>query len=515
VLLAKLVRTSETVASTPARSAKVAALAALLRRLGPAEVEPAVAFLAGEPRQGKIGVGWATLRAIEPPPGTEPSIEVLELDAALTELQSLTGPGSTAARHQLLAEILGRATAAEADFIRRLLIGELRQGALEGVMTDAVAKAFGVPLTVVRRAAMLAGDLGRVASVALAGGEAGLATVGLHVLSPVLPMLASTSEDVASAIDDLGPSSVEWKLDGARLQAHRKGEEVRLFTRNLNDVTARLPGVVRAIRDLAVDQVVLDGEVIGVTEEGPGAFQETMSSFARRSSSAGADGLGAWFFDCLHLDGEDLLDRPLADRSAALDRTGARRVPALVTDEVDAAVAFQADALGAGHEGVMVKALSSPYEAGRRGGAWRKVKPVRTLDLLVVAAEWGTGRRRGWLSNLHLAARDGKGRSVMVGKTFKGLTDALLEWQTAQFLAREVARDGHVVRIDRPLVVEVALDGVQASTRYAGGVALRFARVRRYRDDKDPADADSIDAVRALLPSAGTASVALDEPPTR
>ncbi|HEX2273077.1 MAG TPA: ATP-dependent DNA ligase [Acidimicrobiales bacterium] len=504
MLLAELVRTSETVASTRARSAKVAALAGLLRRLAPEEVEPAVAFLAGEPRQGKVGVGWATLRAVEPPPGTEPSIAVLELDSALTALQSLTGPGSAAARHELLADLLGRATDAEAGFIRRLLIGELRQGALEGVMTEAVARASGVALAAVRRAVMLAGDLGRVAAVALSEGESGLSAVGLEVLNPVLPMLASTADDVASALSALGPSSVEWKLDGARLQAHRKGDEVRLYTRNLNEVTDRLPAVVAVIHDLSVDQVVLDGEVLGVTDEGPGPFQDTMSSFSRRSSSAGAEALGAWFFDCLHLDDEDLLDRPLADRSAALDRTGARRVPSLVTDDVDAALAFQAEALAAGHEGVMVKALSSLYEAGRRGGAWRKVKPVRTLDLLVIAAEWGTGRRRGWLSNLHLAARDESGGHVMVGKTFKGLTDAVLEWQTAEFLSREAGREDHVVRIDPPLVVEVALDGVQTSTRYPGGVALRFARVRCYRDDKDPADADTIDAVRALLPGPGT-----------
>lgn len=506
MLLAELVRTSETVASTRARSAKVEALATLLRRLAPEEIEPAVAYLAGEPRQGKVGVGWATLQAIESPPGAEPSIEVLELDAALTELQSLVGPGSTAARQSLLAGLFGRATAAEADFVRRLLIGELRQGALEGVMTDAVAKASGAPLAAVRRAVMLAGDLGRMATVALTQGEAGLSSVGLQVLSPVLPMLASTSDDVGSAIADLGPSSVEWKLDGARLQAHRKGDEVRLFTRNLNEVTGRLPGVVAGLRALPVDQVVLDGEVLGVTDEGPGAFQDTMSTFSRRSAPAAPDALGAWFFDCLHLDGEDLLDRPLSDRCAALGRTGAPRVPYLVTDDVDTALSFQAEALATGHEGVMVKALSSPYEAGRRGGAWRKVKPVRTLDLLVIAAEWGTGRRRGWLSNLHLAAGDGQGGHVMVGKTFKGLTDALLEWQTAQFLSREAGREGHVVRIDPPMVVEVALDGVQVSTRYPGGVALRFARVRRYRDDKGPSDADTIDAVRALLPGPAQAS---------
>jgi DNA ligase-1 len=502
MLLAEVVRTSEAVGSTRARLAKVAGLADLLRRLAPDEVEPAVAFLTGRPRQGKVGIGWATLRAVDPPPAEDPSIEILELDRAVTELQALEGQGSGARRLDLLGDLLARATVAEADFIRRVLMGELRQGALDGVMADAVARASGIPLTTVRRAVMLAGDLARVAAVALVEGEPGLSAIGLDVLRPVLPMLASTSADVASALAELGPSLVEWKLDGARIQAHRKGDEVRLYTRNLNDVTDRLPAVVALLRSLDVDQVVLDGEILGVGDEGPEAFQETMSSFGRRTGAPGRASLGVWFFDCLHLDGDDLLDRPLVERAAALDRIGVPRVPsrATATDDLDAALAFQSEALTAGHEGVMVKAVGSPYEAGRRGAAWRKVKPVHTLDLVVLAAEWGSGRRRGWLSNLHLGARDPEGGFVMVGKTFKGLTDALLEWQTAEFLARESGRPHpHVVEIDPPLVVEIALDGVQASTRYAGGVALRFARVRRYRDDKDPADADTIQSVRAML----------------
>jgi DNA ligase-1 len=507
MLLAEVVRTSEAVASTRARSAKVASLAGLLQRLAPDEVEAAVAFLVGRPRQGKIGIGWATLRAVAPPPADEPSIEILELDRAISDLQVLEGQGSGARRAGLLGDLLARATAAEADFVRRLLIGDLRQGALEGVMADAVARASGIPLATVRRAAMLAGDLARVATVALTDGEPGLDAVGLEVLRPVLPMLASTAPDVASALAELGPSQIEWKLDGARIQAHRRGDDVRLFTRNLNDVTDRLPAVVDLLRALDVDQIVLDGEVLGVTDEGPEAFQETMSSFGRRTAGAGPPArasLGVWFFDILHLDGEDLLDRPLADRSAALDGIGAPRIPSLATDDLDAVLAFQREALAAGHEGVMVKAVGSSYEAGRRGAAWRKVKPVHTLDLVVLAAEWGSGRRRGWLSNLHLGARDPDGGFVMVGKTFKGLTDALLEWQTAQFLVRESGRPHpHVVEIDPPLVVEIALDGVQASTRYAGGVALRFARVRRYRDDKDPADADTIESVRAMLHGRG------------
>ena len=498
MLLAEVVRTSESVAATGARSEKVALLASLLRRLEPGEVEPAVAFLAGAPRQGRIGVGWSTLRAVDPPPAAEPSIAVLELDAAVVALGALAGPGSVTARRQVLGGLLGRATASEAGFIRRLLLGELRQGALEGVMADAVARASGAPPAVVRRAVMLSCDLAEVAGLALAGGADALAAVGLRVLRPVLPMLASTAPDVASAVDALGRCSVEWKLDGARVQAHRAGDEVRLFTRNLNDVTARLPGVVDVVRSLPAERLVLDGEVLGMGDDGPDAFQRTMSSFGRRTGPPGPSTLGVWFFDCLHVDGVDLLDRPLHERSAALDRTGAPRVPSLVTDDPSEAAAFADGAVAAGHEGVMVKAQSSPYEAGRRGAAWRKVKPVHTFDLVVLGAEWGSGRRRGWLSNLHLGALGPDGY-VMVGKTFKGLTDALLRWQTAEFLARELRRTGHVVEIEPPLVVEVAVDGVQSSTRYAGGVALRFARVRRYRPDKSPAEADTIDAVRALL----------------
>jgi DNA ligase-1 len=509
VLLAELVTTSDKVASTPSRSAKIASLAALLGRLEPEEVEPAVALLSGRPRQGKVGVGWATVQAVDPSPAASPSIQVLELDAAVTAVQSLGGPGSAAARQRLLGGLLSRATEAEAGFIRHLLVGDLRQGALEGVMTEALARASGIPPASVRRAVMLAGDLARVAPVALAEGEPGLSAIGLEVLRPVLPMLASTSPDLASAMLDLGTASVEWKLDGARIQAHRRGDEVRLFTRNLNDVTDRLGGVAAAVRALDASQVVLDGEVLGVRDDGPEAFQETMSSFGRRTSTPSRATLGVWFFDCLHVDGDDLLDRPLVERSAVLARIGAPRVPSMVTDDLAYATAFQAEALAAGHEGVMVKAVGSAYEAGRRGAAWRKVKPVHTLDLVVLGAEWGSGRRQGWLSNLHLGARDPAstrapaGGYVMVGKTFKGLTDALLEWQTAEFLARESGRRGHIVDIDPPLVVEIAVDGVQASTRYAGGVALRFARVRRYRHDKEPPDADTIDTVRAMLPGAG------------
>ena len=502
MLLARLVATIDEVRSTAARSAKVAALAATLRDLDADEVEPAVAFLSGEPRQGRVGIGWATLSAIDPPPAAEPAITVLDLDRFVDEVETLSGPGSNTARRAAIERLLVRATAGEADTIRRLLLGELRQGALEGVMADAVAKAAGVPLATVRRAAMLAGDLPRVAAVALTEGVAGLQAIGLEVLRPVQPMLASTATDVTEAVAACGLSSVEAKLDGARIQAHRDGEEVRLYTRNLNDVTARLPGVVDVVRGLPVRQVILDGEVVGVGDDDrPDVFQETMSRFGRHDAAGAGDTLGVWFFDCLHVDGDDLIDEPLTTRLDHLERVVAgRRVASILTDDPDAAAEFCERVLAAGHEGVMVKTASSTYEAGRRGKAWRKVKPVITLDLVVLAAEWGHGRRQGWLSNLHLGARDPDGDGyVMVGKTFKGLTDELLAWQTERFQALETGRHGIVVEIRPEIVVEIAIDGVQASTRYAGGVALRFARVKQYRPDKAPADADTIDAVRALL----------------
>jgi DNA ligase-1 len=517
-LLADLVATSEAVAATRARSAKVARLADLLGRLAADEVVAAVALLSGEPRQGRIGVGWATLAAVQAAAagsgGIGPSLSVLDLDAALERLAALSGPGSAAARAATLRALFDRATPAEAGFLRRLLSGDLRQGALEGVMAEAVARSAGVPAAEVRRAAMLAGDLARVAALALAGAPSALGAVGLRVLSPLQPMLAATAADVGEALEGAGggPASVEWKLDGARVQVHRDGDEVAVFTRSLHDATARLPGIVALARSLPAGRFVLDGEAIGLGEEDrPGRFQDTMSRFSRDDgggAAGGGGGLAVRFFDCLHLDGDDLLDRPLAERAEALARVaGPWRVPSIVTADPAEAEAFLAGALAAGHEGVMVKAVDSPYEAGRRGGVWRKVKRVRTLDLVVLAAEWGHGRRTGWLSNLHLGARAGGpggepgGGFVMVGKTFKGLTDDLLAWQTAELLARERGRDGIVVHVRPELVVEVALDGVQASTRYPGGVALRFARVRRYRQDKTPAEADTIATVRALLPA--------------
>jgi DNA ligase 1 len=500
VLLAELVETSRQVAATPARSTKTALLAGLFERLDPDELAIAVSWLSGEPRQGRIGVGWSTVSNLDRGRADASSLTIGEVDAALDEVQRLTGPGSVAARSAVLGAVVGRATAAESDFLGDLLTGGIRQGALQGVVLDAVAKATHVRAAVLRRAAMLAGDVSAVAVIARARGEEGLAEVGLTPLRPVLPMLAASSTDVADALATTGLASVEWKLDGARIQVHRDGDEVAVFTRNLNDITVRLPNIVAIARSLPARCFVLDGEALFVDEEErPDRFQDTMSRFSRQSGDAGGL-LAGRFFDCIHLDGSDLLDLPLADRIDALDSFARDwRIPSVVTDDPEVAATFLDAALAAGHEGVMVKALDSRYEAGRRGGAWRKVKPVTTLDLVVLAAEWGHGRRKGWLSNLHLGARDPEGGFVMVGKTFKGLTDALLTWQTEQFLAREVEREGITVRVRPELVVEIALDGVQRSTRYPGGVALRFARVKRYRDDKSPADADTIDTVRKLL----------------
>ena len=501
--LAEVVATSTAVAATRARSAKVRLLAELLRRVPPDEVPVVVGFLIGDPRQGRIGIGWSVLQTTQDvAPAAAPALSVADVDVALDAIQGTTGAGSAAGRRSVVGDLFARATGDEADFLRRLLVGEVRQGALGGLMADAIAAAAEVPPATVRRAAMLAGDLCAVAAIALDGGEPALAAVGLEVLRPVLPMLAATSADVEEAVAAVGQASVEWKLDGARIQAHRHGDDVRLFTRSLNDVTSRLPAIVEVMRRLPVSSVILDGEVFGGAFDSDGAdpFQETMSRFSRHEPIDEA-GLSVRFFDILYVDGTDLIDRPLEERITALERVvpAPCRVPGIITVDPADANAFAEDALARGHEGVMVKALASTYEAGRRGRAWRKVKPVRTLDLVVLAAEWGHGRRRGWLSNLHLGARDAEGQGfVMVGKTFKGLTDEVLTWQTERLLELEAGRDGIVVHVRPELVVEVALDGVQRSPRYPGGVALRFARVRRYRPDKSPAEADTIDAVRAL-----------------
>ena len=498
-LLADVVTASRLVAETASRSRKVAVLADLLRGLDPAEVPVVAGLLSGAPRQGRVGVGYATVHGVEEPPAAEPTLTVGDLDAAITAIQATTGPGSGAARKRTLSELLRRSTEAEASFVRRLLTGELRQGALAGVMVDAVAKAAGVPLDAARRALMLSGDLTRTAELALSEGEAGLRAVGFELFRPIMPMLASPAETVAEAVEAFGLASVEWKLDGIRIQIHRRGDEVRIYTRNLNDITYALPGIVTAVRALPVRQAVLDGEALWFGDDGPAAFQDTV---ARIDRDAPPEGVSTFLFDLLHVDGEDLLDVPLRERSELLQALAPDLgIPRVLTSDPAEAERVLDESLRAGHEGVVVKDAASLYAAGRRGQAWRKVKPVRTYDLVVLGAEWGHGRRQGWLSNLHLGARDpGGGSFVMVGKCFKGLTDELLRWQTEQLLELETGRRGIAVLVRPELVVEIALDGVQASTRYPGGVALRFARVKRYRPDKDAAEADTIDDLRALLP---------------
>lgn len=497
-----LVTTSAAVAATRSRTAKTAALAELLGRLDVDEIGPAVSYLVGVVPQGRVGVGWATSQV----EGTasDPSVTVLEVDAALDELAGIGGPGSQAARRAVLDGLGARFVPDEADLFRRLLVGEMRQGALAGVMTDAIAAASGIAAASVRRAAMLTGDLAATARLALADGADAIAAVHLVVGIGIEPMLASTAADVTEALDGTGPASVEWKLDGVRIQAHRDGDTVRLLTRNLNDVTDRLPQVVDLLRSLPVDSIVLDGELLGASDDGtPNAFQDSASSFSRHADTGAGSGLQIGFFDVIHLDGDDLLDRTLAERLDVMASIqGLPTIPSVRTDDPAVAQRVLDEALDRGHEGVMVKDLASPYAAGRRGAAWRKIKPVHTLDLVVLAVEWGSGRRRGKLSNLHLGALDADGDPVMVGKTFKGLTDELLAWQTARFTELAVSDDGFVVTVRPEQVVEIALDAAQASTRYPGGVAMRFARVRRYRDDKTAADADTLDAVRALLPRA-------------
>jgi len=499
-LLADVVSASTQVAETASRSRKVAVLAELLGRLEADEVAAVTGFLSGAPRQGRVGIGYATVYGVECAPARGSSLTVGELDRAISQLQATTGSGSAAARRRLLLDLFGRATEEESDFVRRLVTGELRQGALAGLMVDAVARAAEVPVDLARRALMLSGDLTRTAELALTEGEDGLRDVGFELFRPILPMLASTAETVPEAVAGFELASVEWKLDGIRIQIHRRESEVRIYTRNLNEITHALPGIVDAVLGLPTRQIVLDGEALWMDDDRPAAFQDTV---AQLDGGAPPERIATFLFDVLHVDGEDLLDTPLAERAARLAAIAPQlRIRGVLTSDPAEGQRVLDEALHAGHEGVVVKDAASLYAAGRRGKAWRKVKPVRTYDLVVLGAEWGHGRRRGWLSNLHLGARDAAtGGFVMVGKCFKGLTDELLRWQTAELLEREVERRGIAVLARPELVVEVALDGVQASTRYPGGVALRFARVKRYRPDKDAAEADTIDDLRALLPA--------------
>ncbi len=501
---------SAEVGATSARLAKISRIADLLRHAGaegdPRLVAVVVSWLSGELPQRQIGVGWAALRSL-PPPAVEPSLTVPQVDAAFTEIGQVAGKGSQARRAALVNGLFAAATEAEQTFVRRLLGGELRQGALVGVMADAVAKAADIAAPVVRRAAMLGGDLPAVAAAALTGDEAALDQFTLKVGRPVGPMLAQTATGVSEALERLGGTAVfEAKLDGARVQIHRTGDAVSIYTRSLDEVTERLPEVVEATLALPVTDLIADAEAIALRPDGrPHRFQVTASRFGRSVDIAKArelQPLSVFVFDLLQLDGEDLLDRPASERVAVLDAIvpKAHRVDRLITGDADAAQRFLDITLDAGHEGVMAKSLSAPYEAGRRGAGWLKVKPVHTLDLVVLGVEWGSGRRTGKLSNIHLGARDpATGGFVMLGKTFKGMTDAMLEWQTTRFMElADGPTDGYVVKLRPEQVVEIAFDGVQGSTRYPGGMALRFARVLRYRNDKSPAEADTIDTVRAL-----------------
>jgi DNA ligase-1 len=499
-----VVTVSQRVAEAGGRLDKITQLAALLSRLDPGEIDIAIGFLIGWPRQGKLGVGWAAFRDAAPAPAAAPSLTIAEVDATLRQIKELKGKGSAGARLGMLRELLARCTEAEQRFLMALATGEVRQGALEGVLAEAVARAAGLPADKVRRAVMLAGDLGRAAGVLLVEKEAGLARYRIELFRPVQPMLADSAPDVAAAMAELGRAALEYKLDGARVQVHKAGDEVAVYSRSSNVVTAAVPEVVEAVRRLPARELILDGEVIALNADGrPHPFQVTMRRFGRRlevDRLRDALPVTPFFFDLLLENGEELLDRPYIARIERLAAVlpASLLVPRIVTDALESALRFEADALGRGHEGVMAKSLDAPYAAGRRGSAWLKVKTARTLDLVVLAAEWGSGRRQGWLSNLHLGARDPAGGFVMLGKTFKGMTDEILAWQTRELLAREVRREGHIVHVRPELVVEVAFNEVQDSSQYPGGLTLRFARIKGYRPDKRADEADTIEAVRAL-----------------
>jgi DNA ligase 1 len=506
--LAQLVATSQRIGASAARLAKIRELAQLLASLAQDEIEIGTHYLAGRVPQGRIGIGFATLQAAAAltPPAAHPSLSLTEVDRRLAQLAALRGAGSAERRAQLLRELLAQASNDEQTFLFRLLVGELRQGALEGVMVEAIAQAAKLPLAQVRRAAMYAGNLGTVAHAALTGGAAALERFQLELFSPVAPMLAQTAADVAEALRELpGPLAFEWKMDGARIQLHKRGSEVRIYTRALNEVTAALPEIADAALELPAQALILDGEAIAFDAAGrPHPFQITMRRFGRKLNVAQLREdlpIKGYFFDCLRLEGETIADRPTRERYQALCAAVpvTAQIPRLVTSEEAAARAFYQAALDAGHEGLMAKSLEAPYEAGNRGASWLKIKRAHTLDLVVLAAEWGHGRRSGKLSNLHLGAYDAaRGEYVMLGKTFKGLTDAMLDWQTQAFLTRETSRDQWTVYVRPELVVEIAFSDLQASSRYPGGLALRLARVKRYREDKAAAEADTMDSVRRL-----------------
>ena len=507
MLLHELVSASAAVAEASSRLVKIGRLAALLQGVMPAEVEIAIAFLSGEPRQGRIGIGGAAIRDAKPlTAAASPMLELLEVDEAFERMAATAGHGSSAERVRLLRELLARATADEQDFLIRLLFGELRQGALEGVLLEAVARAGKASPAAVRRAVMMAGELAPVARVLLVEGERGLSRFLVQIFRPVRPMLAQPASGIDEALADLEGDQValEWKLDGARIQVHKSGDEIKVFSRNLREVTSAVPEVVEAARSLPANELILDGEVIALRPDGtPHTFQQTMQRFGRKLD---VDRLRAelpltpFFFDCLYIDGASTLDQPQIERFSTLSAIAPfATVPSRLRPTREEAAQFVDETLRRGHEGVMVKALASGYAAGRRGRNWLKIKVARTLDLVVLAAEWGHGRRRGWLSNLHLGARDPvSGGFVMLGKTFKGMTDEMLTWQTEKLLQLEIARDDYTVYVRPEVVVEIAFNDLQESPHYPGGLALRFARVKAYRPDKPAAEADTIETVREI-----------------
>ncbi len=506
MLLNEIVETSVRVSGTSGRLEKIEHLAEALRRLERREIAIGVSYLVGELPQGRIGIGYAAItKAVPDGAAADPTLTLHETDAVFDRIAAMSGPGSGERRIRALRELFERATVEEQKFLERLLIGELRQGAQEGVMADAVARAASLPASQVRRALMLAGDMTEVASAALIEGRSGLARFSIQLFRPIQPMLAQTAESVGDGLERLGRAALEYKLDGARIQVHRSGKDVSVYTRRLNDVTAAVPEVVEAVGRLPVREIILDGEVIALKEDGmPLPFQSTMRRFGRKldiEAMRKTLPLVAFFFDCLYIDGRNLIDETGEERFAALAVVVPEelRVKRLVTGDVGEGDAFLASALEAGHEGIMAKDLDAAYQAGGRGRAWLKIKPVHTLDLVVLAAEWGHGRRRGWLSNLHLGARDPEnGEFVMLGKTFKGLTDELLEWQTQKLQEVESGRDSHTVYVRPEVVVEIAFNNIQRSPHYPGGFALRFARVKGYRPDKSPEEADTIETVRAI-----------------
>jgi len=519
-LLVTLVDTSKKIAATSARSAKIRELTSALRAMNAEEVAIGTLYLAGETRQGRLGIGYATLRkAREANAAAVATLEILEVDRRLAALATIGGSGSSAKRAQMLHELFSLATPDEQEFLIRLLVGELRQGALAGVMIDAIAAATQLPIADVRRAAMYEKSLGVLVRTGFETGVEGLRRFQLQLMSPIAPMLAQTAGDVDEALEALAkPVAFEWKMDGARIQVHKQGDTVRIYTRSLNEVTSAIPEIVAEIRNLPARDLVLDGEAIALTRSGrPHPFQTTMRRFGRKRDVEQLREelpMQGFYFDCLRLNDDSFAERPLHERFTAL----ASVVPPhqlmrrLVTSSAREAQAFYDEAIGRGHEGVMAKALDSPYEAGNRGASWLKIKRAHTLDLVVLAAEWGHGRRTGRLSNLHLGARDpATDEYVMLGKTFKGLTDEMLEWQTKEFLARELHRDEWTVYVRPEIVVEIAFSDLQASPRYPGGLALRLARVKGYRSDKRVEQADTMETVRKIFAAQEGGSAAEDE----